>query len=71
MIVAFDSRVFIAVMVFLVCFAAAAVKAFAFLNGTPASMSVYVIAIVLSIILYSVFAVATAAIKSCLGKRKL
>lgn len=70
MIVVVDSRVFIAVMVFLACFAVTAVKTFAFLNGTPVAMSVYVIAVLLSITLYSMFSVGTAAIKSCLSHQR-
>lgn len=67
MIVMFDWRAFIAVMVFLICFAVAVVKTFAFLNGVAVSMSIYVLAILISMILYAVFSIATAAIKSGLG----
>lgn len=68
MVVQFDARALLAVLVFLVVLAVSSVKTFAFLSGATPPLSVYVIAVLFAVLLYIIFALARVSIKAFFNK---
>lgn len=56
-------RELVAISVFLICFSLSVVEAFAFLSDTTVPMSIHILAVLFSVFMYIVFALASATIK--------